>query len=298
MNPQIRSVAACFILLFAGICRAQTETDPQAEFAVHIQQAQEYLEQKRPDLAIPELQAAANINPDNIETQSNLGVLLFFQGRPAEAIPHLRMAVEKQPALSKIQGILGIAELQTQASVEGRKDLETSFPQIDDQRFKIQVGLELVGVYTDSGDIEQAAGILAQLKETAPANPEVLYASYRTFSDLSSEAMIALSLAAPDSAQMHQLLAHEEIKEGNTNGAIAQYRKAIAIDPHLPGVHFELAELLHTSQDPAVKKEAEQEYARRNPRESARRKGDLCVGGDCRDQGRHASRRLTTIQRR
>jgi len=270
MNPQVRAVAACSILLFAGICRAQTETDPQSEFTGHIQQAQKYLEQKRPDLAIPELQAAATINPDNIETQSNLGVLLFFQGRPAEAIPHLRVAIEKQPALSKIQGILGIAELQTQEFVEGQKDLETSFPQIDDQRFKVQVGLELVGVYTDSGDIEQAAGILAQLKKTAPANPEVLYASYRTFSDLSSEAMIALSLAAPDSAQMHQLLAHEEIKEGNTNAAIAQYRKAIAIDPHLPGAHFELAELLNTSQDPAVKKEAEQEYrvaVRQNPQD-------------------------------
>ena len=72
--------------------------------------------------------------------------------------------------------------------------------------------------------------------------------------------MLTLSLVAPDSAQMHQLLAHEETREGNTNAAIAEYRKAIAIDGHLPGVHFELAELLHTSQDPAVKKEAEQEY--------------------------------------
>ncbi len=270
MNPQIRRVAGCLILLFAGICKAQTGTEPQSEFARHVQQAQKYLEQKRPDLAIPELQAAATIDPANIETQSNLGVLLFFQGRPAEAIPHLRIAVEKQPTLTKIRGILGIAELQTQEFVEGRKDLETSFPQIDDQRFKVQVGLELVGVYTDSGDLEQAAGILAQLKKTAPDNPEVLYASYRTFSDLSSEAMIALSLAAPDSAQMHQLLAHEEIKEGNTNAAIAQFRKAIAIDPHLPGAHFELAELLHTSQDPAVKKEAEQEYrvaVEQNPRD-------------------------------
>lgn len=69
-----------------------------------------------------------------------------------------------------------------------------------------------------------------------------------------------MSLVAPDSEQMHQLLAHEETREGNTNGAIAEYRKAIAIDPHLPGVHFELAELLHTSQDPAAKNQAVQEY--------------------------------------
>jgi cytochrome c-type biogenesis protein CcmH/NrfG len=102
--------------------------------------------------------------------------------------------------------------------------------------------------------------VIAQLRKAAPDNAEVLYAAYRTYSDLAGESMLALSLAAPDSAQMHQLLAHEDTRQGNTNGAVAQYRRAIAIDPHLPGVHFELAELLHTSTDETVKKEAEQEY--------------------------------------
>jgi tetratricopeptide (TPR) repeat protein len=88
----------------------------------------------------------------------------------------------------------------------------------------------------------------------------VLYAAYRTYSELTIQSMLSLSLAAPGSAQMHQMLAHEETKRGDTNAAIAQYRKAIAIDPRLPGVHFELAELLNTSQDPGVKKEAVQEY--------------------------------------
>jgi tetratricopeptide (TPR) repeat protein len=242
------------------MCGAQIQADPNAELAAHMQKSQNYLQEKRPDLAIPELKAAVELAPDNVEIQGNLGVLLFFSGKQADAIPHLRTAVDKQPGLSKIQGILGIAELHTGDFADGRKDLETAFPRIDDQRFKVQAGLELVGAYSQSGDLESAAAILAQLKKIAPDNSEVLYASYRTFADLSSESMIALSLAAPDSAQMHQLLAHEQIKEGNTNGAIAQYRKAIDINPHLPGVHFELAELLNTSQDPAIKKQAEQEY--------------------------------------
>ena len=263
MNAELRSIFAGFVLLLGtALCLSQAAPDKQRELAAHLQKAQDYFRQKRPDLAIPELQAATEIDPENAETQGNLGVLLYFQGKFADAIPHLRAALEKQPALIKMQGLLGIAELRTQDFADARKDMEATFPQIQDKKFKTELGLELVGFYTQSGDLDQAASTLAQLRRVDPGNLEVLYAEYRTYSDLSSESMMALALAAPDSAQMHQIMAHEEIKEGNTNGAIAQYRKAMAIDPHLPGIHFELAELLNTSQDASVKKEAEQEYRR------------------------------------
>lgn len=254
------SSAAGILLLAAALCFSQSGESKQASFAAHVEKAKGYLDQKRPDLAIPELQAAAAINPENVEIQGNLGVLLYFEGKAAEAIPHLRAAVERQPGMAKIQGLLGLAEVRTSDYVQGRKDLEAAFPLIEDLKFKVQVGLELTGVYTQTGELEEASTVLSQLRKAAPENPEVLYASYRTYSDLAGESMLALSLTAPDSAQMHQLMAHEETRQGNTNGAIAQFRQAIAINSHLPGVHFELAELLHTSQDAAVKKEAEQEY--------------------------------------
>lgn len=262
MSAEFCRLLACLVLFLGALsCYSQAGEDKeQQEFQQHIQKAQGYLHEKRPDLAIPELQAASAINPEDVDTQGNPGVLLYFQGNVTEAIPHLRAAVEKQPSLSKIQGILGIAELRTQDFAHGRKDLEASFPLVEDKKFKVQVGLELVGLYTQSGDLEQGASILEQLRKVAQDNPELLHAAYRTHSNLSLESMLGLSFAAPDSAQMHQLLAHEETKEGNTNGAIAQFRKAIAIDRHLPGVHFELAELLHTSQDQGVRAEAQQEY--------------------------------------
>jgi cytochrome c-type biogenesis protein CcmH/NrfG len=218
------------------------------------------LQQKHPELAIPEFQAAVNLDPGNVEAQGNLGVLLFFQGKPADAIPHLRAAVQRQPSLSKLQGILGIAEVRTQDSEDGRKDLEAAFPYLEDAKFKVQVGLELVGLLTRSGELEAVPAILSSLRKADPDNPEVLFASYRAYSDLAGEAMLTLALTAPESAQMHQVIAHEETRQGNTNGAIAHYRKAIALNPHLPGIHFELAELLRTSSDAQVKSEAEREY--------------------------------------
>jgi Tfp pilus assembly protein PilF len=249
-----------FLLLGVALCFSQVAGDKQQEFAAHIQKARGYLDAKQPALAIPEFQAAVAIDPANVDAQANLGVLLFFQGKPAESISHFRAALEHQPGLSKIQGLLGMAESRTLDFANARKDLEAVFPAIQDPRFQVQLGLELVGLDTESGDLDKAAAVLEQLRKVDPENPEVLYASYRTYSDFAGESMLALSLAAPDSAQMHQLLAHEDARQGNTTGAVAQYRRAIAINPHLPGVQFELAELLHTSADEAVKKEAEQEY--------------------------------------
>ena len=257
--------AGLVLLLGATWCLSQVAEDKQQEFAAHIQKARGYLDEKQPALAIPELQAAVAIDPNNVDAQANLGVLLFFQGKTADSIPHFRTALAQQPGLAKIQGLLGMAESRTLDFADARKDMEAAFPSLalpssQDRRFQVQLGLELVGLDTESSDLDKAAGVIAQLRKVDPDNPEVLYAAYRTYSDLAGESMLALSLAAPDSAQMHQLLAHEDARQGNTTAAVAQYRKAIAIDPHLPGVHFELAELLRTSTDDAVKKEVEQEY--------------------------------------
>lgn len=238
----------------------QTAQDKTQQVAAHLEKAQEYLHQNRPDLAIPEFQAVVALDPDNTETQGNLGVLLFFQAKPADAIPHLRVALERQPTLVKIQGLLGIAELRTQDFPNARKDLEASFPQIQDRKFKSQVGLELVGMYTRDGDLDASARVIAQLRTSDPDNAEVLYAAYRTYTDLAGESMLALALNRPDSAQMQQVIAHEEAKQGNTNGAITHLRKAISLNPHLPGAHFELAELLQSSSDPKLKQQAEAEF--------------------------------------
>jgi tetratricopeptide (TPR) repeat protein len=261
MSIQRAIALAGFSLLLSPIfCCAQAANEQQTQIEEHTRKAQEYLRAKQPNLAIPELQALIALTPDNVEVQANLGVLLFFQGRPADAIPHLRAALERQPGLGKIQGLLGMAEQRTLDFSDALKDMEAAFPAITDPRFQAQLGLELVGVYTESGELDKAAALIPQMRKAAPDNAEVLYAAYRTYTDLAGESMVSLSMAAPDSAQMHQLLAHEELKEGNTNGAIAQYRKAIAINPELPGIHFELAEVLNTSLDPNAKKDAEQEY--------------------------------------
>lgn len=251
------------LFLFSAVLlpvAGQTPPSDKEQIAQHERLALQYERELRPELAIPELKKLVALDPNNVKACADLGVLLYFRGEYADAVPQLQTAINIQPDLWKIRSLLGLAEERIANLADARKDLEASFPLIEGKKLKIEVGLDLVGLYTRSGELDKAANLISQLEAVYPDAPEVLYAAYRTYADLSGESMLSLSLVAPDSAQMHQLLAHEEAREGNTNGAIGQYRKAIAIDPHLPGVHFELAELLRTSQDPAVKKESEQEY--------------------------------------
>jgi tetratricopeptide (TPR) repeat protein len=270
--PATWVLSVLFLLSAVSFAAAgQTPPNEKEQIVQHERLAQQYLREQRPDLAIPELQKIVALDPNNVEACANLGVLLFFRGEYADAVPQLQTAINIQPNLWKVRSLLGLAEEHTADRADARKDLEASFPMIEERKLKIEVGLDLAGLYTESGELDKAANVVSQLKTAYPDAPEVLYAAYRTYADLSGESMLSLSLVAPDSAQMHQLLAHEETREGNTNGAIAQYRKAIAIDPRLPGVHFELAELLRTSQDPAVKREVEEEYraaVRENPQDA------------------------------
>jgi cytochrome c-type biogenesis protein CcmH/NrfG len=59
---------------------------------------------------------------------------------------------------------------------------------------------------------------------------------------------------------MYQAIAHELVQQRDMNGAITDFRKAIAADPNLPGIHYELGEALHASDDLNLRVEAEEQY--------------------------------------
>ena len=109
------------LLLCATLCLSQASEDKRQEFSAHMQKAHGYLDEKQPLLAIPEFQAAVAIDPENVDAQANLGVLLFFQGKAADSIPHFRAALARQPGLAKIQGLLGMAESRTLDFANARK---------------------------------------------------------------------------------------------------------------------------------------------------------------------------------
>jgi tetratricopeptide (TPR) repeat protein len=260
----------------SGLAQQQAVVSPQE----HARRANEFLKANQPVKAIPEFAAVVAAQPDNLDAQANLGVLLYFQARPSDALEHLRKAIQINPNLPKIQGLLGLCEYQLGQLDAARTDLSAAMGNLPDAKFRKEVGLTLIEVETAQHDLAAAAVTIGRLREQAPADPEILYAAYRINTDLAGEALLSLSLAAPQSAQMQQAIAHELERIRDLSGAIAAFRKAIAIDPNLPGIHFELAEALHGSDSQADRTQAEHEYAialEKNPREvqAAVRLGDL-----------------------
>jgi Tfp pilus assembly protein PilF len=288
MRSYPRSASATvLVLLAAAACLAQTPPDQQQALADHLQKAQEYLRQKQPALAIPEFEAAVAIDPSNVDTQGNLGVLLFFQNKFSDAVPHLRAAVTTKPDLWKIQGLLGLAEGRMQDSSASRADLESAFPHLTEPGFQLEVGQALIDNYTASGDLDKAADIVSVLLAAHPTDPSLLYLSYRLYSDLAGRSMLTLALSAPESAEMHQVMARELAHHHDDDAAIANYREAIRLNPRLPGVHSELGDILFNSQDAKLQAQAPAEFQAAlaaNPRDEkaelslgmiAARKGDL-----------------------
>ena len=276
-------VLACFLLgIGVGFGGGQTKTGREQQVQAHAQKAGEYLQQNQPELAMQEFKAIVAIDPNNVDAQGNLGAVLFFQGSYQDAIPHLRAALKLRPKLWKTQALLGMAERRAGDVQAARSNLSKAFPNLPEKKIQIQTGMELVELESTSGDLEAAASTVAALRKLEPEDGSILYTAYRVYSDLADESLLSLSVVDPNSPHMHQALAHELAKRGDTARAIEDYRLALKADPQLPGIHFELAEMLRTLGTPESTREAEAEYETAlaaNPRDwqSERRLGDIAL---------------------
>lgn len=251
---------ALIVLLPCLALMAQEAPDVQHKVLALEQQAQKYLKEEKPQLAIPVLRNIVSLDPSNLNAHANLGVLLFFQGDYTAAMPHMRTALQLQPDLWRIEALLGIAEKRTGDPTQAQKDLERAFSNLDDRKIQVDAGLELIELHSASLQLDKALSVAVKLQQLAPQNPQILLVSYEISHQVMDQSLLSLMMVAPDSPEMHMLMAGELGRQGDHTDAIAQYREALRLNPMLPGAHLELAEQVRTSSDPALNKQAEAEY--------------------------------------
>lgn len=107
-----------------------------------------------------------------------------------------------------------------------------------------------------------AVDFLQTLNREFPDDPEVLYLSVHTYSDLSTKAAQRLAMTAPNSIEGHKLDAEALEAQGKWDAAEKAYNAILGQNPQLPGIHFLLGRLLLSKPDagPTAGEEAKKEF--------------------------------------
>ena len=244
-----------------AVMTAQTAGSRAAEVHDHLRKAAEYLQAKDPNSAVKEFGAVLALDPNNAEAYANLGVIAFFQRDYQKASQYFRKALAIDPSLAKPQALLGISQKRL-GDPSAPALLEKSFQKLKDKQLRLQVGMELATLYDQQGDPGATACVMRSLVDLDPDNVDILFMAQRVYSELADDTLNKLAVLAPGSARMQQVIAERLVNGGDLQGAIEHYRKALQIDPRLPGVHFELGEAILQSSpvDAGTQAEAQKEF--------------------------------------
>jgi tetratricopeptide (TPR) repeat protein len=145
--------------------------------------------------------------------------------------------------------------------------LKKSGPRITDKDLQRQGDFAEVRCAMALDQRDTAVDALRKLSREFPQDPEVLYVTIHTYSDISSRTAQQLATAAPNSASAHQLLAESFEMQGKWDEAAREYGAILKTNPQTPGIHFRLGRLLLSKPEPGpdaveeAKKEMQQELA-------------------------------------
>ena len=182
----------------------------------------------------------------------------------------MRAALQLQPDLWRVQALLGIAEKRTGNPKDAQNDLERAFSNLDDQKIRIEAGLELIEIHSASAQLDKAPSVAAKLEELAPQNPQILLATYQISRQMMYHSLLSMMMAAPDSAEMHMIMAGELGRQGDRANAIAQYREAIRLNPMLPGSAFRTGRATPDLSGSSAERAGRRRIQSRHPGESVR----------------------------
>jgi tetratricopeptide (TPR) repeat protein len=236
----------------AGSSASQTAAD--------LQRGEAALKANDNTAATEYFRSALRHDPNNAKAHAELGAIAFSEGDCSSAEENFRSVLHSSPELTKVLALLSVCEMRRGEPL-GQADMEKAFAKLEDVKLRLQIGTELANAYYQQGDFEKTSSMLHTLLDIDPDNVDILFFAQRVYSELAETTLNKLAILSPNSARMEQLIAERLINAGDLKDAANHYRKALEMNPKLPGLHLELAEtLLEDSPNKTeTQKEARQE---------------------------------------
>lgn len=248
-------------------------------FAPHLFAGLALYRMSNPDAAVPELETAARINPSDAIARTWLGYAYSAQLRYQAALEEFEAAAQLDPQNIDVWYALGETQLQVgkaatlqllSVAPDGGRTWQLAGEQAQLRGNREEALSEFLEAFHRRPDIAelppviaQMGGTLARAQSAAPPahnQEDILYSKAHKAELQARLAFERVLKMAPDSYRAHQIQANALVTEQRLEEAIAEYRTVLRLNPDLPGIHEAIGKgLLSTGKEAEALKEFQAE---------------------------------------
>lgn len=201
-------------------------------------------------------------HPNSVEARSNLGAVLARQGRYAAAITEYRRALQLAPANTGIALNLALAHYKS-------GDIPQAARELAKLQNTPQATLLLADCWLQMGEYSRVIQLLTPYQRKAPDDLAVAYllgaALVRNRQVEEGQKVLDKIFAKGESAEAHLLLGTAKLNTADYSGALAEFAKAVELNPALPSVQSYYGQTLMATGDSARAAAAFRAELERNP---------------------------------
>ena len=244
----------CLLLALPASARPQ---QPSGSVQADVREGMAALERSNFNVAEERLSRALQADPNMAEVRANLGVAYYADRKYPRAIEAFELALKQNSSLQIPRTFLPLSLAALNRCEEALPGLRREFASNRDVKLGRVIGLSLQRCLQQSGDQPEADQVIQKLLAAYPDDTDVLFEAGQMYAKLSSQIYLRLMKIAPHSPRGYQVTAEVSASEGNWQGAIDAYRRALKLDPGLPGAHLRVGMLLlQHSQEPNAWRQA------------------------------------------
>jgi tetratricopeptide (TPR) repeat protein len=244
-------LSIALVLSFLGVCTSNTEralgqSNPSgksidSEASAHFRAGQEATRAGQAERAIREYREVLRVMPNLTEARVNLGLNYFMAGQYQEASKELEKARQEKPHLVAANLLLGMTYLKMGFPARAIPPLEEVLRQDSANQEALQT---LAASYLDRDNYRDATEVYLKLFASNADPVEGRYAlaqNYLAMAKQLSDEIKEKSLGTPWEAR----LAGDRLRvQQRWVDAAAQYRRALALEAEIPGLHAALGDML------------------------------------------------------